>query len=154
MSGPKLRLGTTAWFEMVGALMVETATRSGFPQGPTVSFVEIYTDGVELADGLVQGIRFDIIAGQASFRVGVRPGERGNVTFEITTAAAERLNNLRMADLRFPDAIDEVLRRRGFRSRAGRCMRHPAGRSLGGERLRRDPADASGFPDAGPGARR
>jgi hypothetical protein len=109
MSGPKLRLGTTAWFEMVGALMVDTATRSGLPKGLTVSFVEIYTDGVELADGLVQGIRFDIIAGQASFRVGVRPGERGDVTFEITTAAAERLNSLRIADPRFPDAIDEVL---------------------------------------------
>jgi hypothetical protein len=76
MSGPKLRLGTTAWFEMVGALMVEAATGSGLPKKLTVSFVEIYTDGVEVADGLMQGIRFDIIAGQASFRVGVRPGER------------------------------------------------------------------------------
>jgi hypothetical protein len=111
MSGPKLRLGTTAWFGMVGGLMVETATRSGLPKGLTVSFVEIYTDGVEVADGLVQGIRFDIIAGQASFRVGVRPGERGDVTVEITTAAAERLNGLRIADPRFPDAIDDVVRK-------------------------------------------
>jgi hypothetical protein len=110
MSGPKLRLGTTAWFEMVGGLMVETATRFGLPKALTVSFAEIYTDGAELADGLMQGIRFDIIAGQASFRVGVRPGERGDVTVEITTAAAERLNSLHMADPLFAYTIDEVLR--------------------------------------------
>jgi hypothetical protein len=94
----------------MGGLMVETATRSGLPKALTVSFVEIYTDGAELADGLMQGIRFDIIAGQASFRVGVRPGERGDVTVEITTAAAERLNSLRMADPLFADAIEAVLR--------------------------------------------
>jgi hypothetical protein len=129
MSGPKLRLGTIAWFEMVGALMVETATRSGLPKELTASLVEIYTDGVEVADGLVQGIRFDIMAGRPSFRVGVRPGERGDVTIEITTAAAERLNSLRMADPLFAKTINEVLRTGEMRldgdpSRMGDWLRH------------------------------
>jgi hypothetical protein len=95
---------------MVGALMVEAATRSGLPRELTLSLVEIYTDGVELADGLVQGICFDIIAGRPSFRVGVRPGERGDVTIEITTAAAQRLNSLRSVDPSYADAINQALR--------------------------------------------
>ncbi|WP_260600253.1 hypothetical protein [Sphingomonas endolithica] len=110
MSAPKLRLGTTAWFEMVGALMVDAATRSGLSPKLNLSFVELYTDGVELENGLVQGICFDIIAGQPSFRVGVRPGERGDVTVEITTAAAQRLNSLRSIDPLYADAINQVLR--------------------------------------------
>jgi hypothetical protein len=109
MSSQKLRSGTTAWFEMLGALMVEAATRSGLAPELNLSFVEIYTDGVEMGDGLVQGFRFDIIAGRPSFQAGVRPGERGDVTVEITTAAAQRLNSLRSADPSYAAAIDQVL---------------------------------------------
>lgn len=109
MSVQKLRMGTSAWFETVGALMVKAATRSGLPPKTNLSLVEIYTDGVEMENGLMQGIRFDIIAGQPSFRVGVRPGERGDVTLEITTAAAHRLNSLRSADPSYQDAIEQLL---------------------------------------------
>lgn len=109
MSIQKLPMGTTTWFEVVGALMVEAAKRSGPPPEMNLSFVEIYTDGVELENGLVQGIRFDIIAGQPSFRVGVRPGERGDVTVEITTAAAHRLNSLRSADPAYADVMNQFL---------------------------------------------
>jgi hypothetical protein len=110
MASQKLHPGTTAWFEMMGALMVEAATRSSPPPELNLSFVEIYTDGVEVEDGLVQGFRFDIIAGQPSFRVGARRGERGDVTIEITTAAAQRLNSLRSADPSYAAAIDQGLR--------------------------------------------
>jgi hypothetical protein len=62
----KLRQGTTAWFEMVGRLMIEAASRSRLPPELNLSLVERYTDGVELSEGLVQGIRFDAIRQQAS----------------------------------------------------------------------------------------
>jgi hypothetical protein len=109
MSIQKLQMGTAAWFEAVGALMVEAAKRSGPPPEMNLSLVEIYTDGIEMENGLVQGIRFDIIAGRPSFRVGVRPGERGDVTVEITAAAAQRLNSLRSVDPSYAAAIDQVL---------------------------------------------
>jgi hypothetical protein len=70
---------------------------------------------VVLEDGLVQGFRLDIVAGQPAFRVGVRPGERGDVTIEITTAAAQRLNSLHSADPSYTDAIDSVLKTGGMR---------------------------------------
>lgn len=60
-----------------------------------MSLVERYTDGLELSEGLVQGLRFDIVAGMPSFRVGVRKDERADVTVEVTTAAAHELNLLR-----------------------------------------------------------
>lgn len=110
MSIPKLRLGTAAWFEMVGALMSEAAKRSGLPAGLTVSFVERYTDGVELSEGAVQGISFDIVDGEPSFRVGVRPGEQGDITVEITVAAAQTLNSLRSVDPAYRAAIDRFRR--------------------------------------------
>ena len=67
----KIRQGTKAWFEMVGTLMSEAATRSGLSPDLNVSLVERYTDGVELSAGLIQGIRFDIRDGRPSFRAGV-----------------------------------------------------------------------------------
>ncbi len=105
----KLRLGTAAWFEMVGASMREAAARSGLPPELNVSFVERYTDGVELSEGVVQGIRFDIVGGEPSFRVGIRPGERGDITIDITAAAARRLNSLRSADPAYRAAVDHFL---------------------------------------------
>jgi hypothetical protein len=109
MSFGKLRMGTAAWFEMVGTMMVEGAARSSLPSELNLSFVEVYTDGLDVGDGLVQGIRFDIASGQPSFRAGVRPGERGDVTVEITTEAAQRLNSLRSADPAYADVMSHLL---------------------------------------------
>ncbi|WP_213773889.1 hypothetical protein [Bradyrhizobium sp. dw_78] len=106
----KLRQGTTAWFEMVGILMSEAASLSGLSPELNVSLVERYTDGVELSEGLVQGIRFDIISGKPSFRIGVRPDEQGDITIEITAAAARRLNLLGSADPNRRTAFDTFLR--------------------------------------------
>uniref|UniRef100_B0T5L2 SCP2 domain-containing protein n=1 Tax=Caulobacter sp. (strain K31) TaxID=366602 RepID=B0T5L2_CAUSK len=107
--GAKLRQGTTAWFEMVGTLMSEVAARSGLSPDLNVSLVERYTDGIELSDGLVQGIRFDILGGKPSFRVGARRDERADVTVEITAAAARALNALLSADPNYPAARDNFL---------------------------------------------
>jgi hypothetical protein len=60
--------------------------------------VERYTDGVELFEGLVQGLRFDILKGKPAFRVGVRQDERADITIKITAAAARELNSLYNAD--------------------------------------------------------
>ncbi len=105
----KLRQGTTAWFEMVGTLMSEAASQSGLPPELNLSLVERYTDGVELLAGLVQGIRFDILEGRPSFRVGARRDERADVTIEITAAAARALNTLHGADPDYLAARDKFL---------------------------------------------
>ncbi len=106
----KLRQGTAAWLEMVGTLMSEAAALSGLSPELNVSLVERYTDGVELSVGLVQGIRFDIISGKPSFRVGVRLDEQGDITIEITAAAARRMNLLGSADPHHRTALDTFLR--------------------------------------------
>jgi hypothetical protein len=105
----KVRHGTTAWFEMVGTLMSEAASRSGLSPDINLSLVERYTDGVELSKGLVQGLRFDILGGRPSFRVGARYGERADLTIEITAAAARELNNLYSADPNYHAARDKFL---------------------------------------------
>ncbi len=94
----KLTQGTDDWFEMVGSLMCDAARRSGLSPDLTVSLVERYTDGALLADGAVQGIRFDIINGIPTFRNGVGREERGDVTIEITSSLARKLNLLRTVD--------------------------------------------------------
>ena len=40
----------------------------------------------------IQGFRFDIVGGKPSYRVGVRPDERGDITVEVTSAVARELN--------------------------------------------------------------
>jgi hypothetical protein len=90
----KVRQGTTAWFEMVGTLLSEAASRPGLSPDLDVSLVERYTDGVELSKGLFQGIRLDIRGGQLSFRVGVRRDERADTTVEVTATDARELNTL------------------------------------------------------------
>ena len=82
----------------------------GLPPTLNVSLVELYTDGVELEKVLIQGLRFDIVAGRPSFRVGVRPDERGDIFIKITTAAAQTLNSLRSANPAYAAAIDEAMR--------------------------------------------
>lgn len=94
----KLRQGTVVWFEMVGTLMCKAASQAGLAPYFNLSLIERYMDGVELAGGHVQGIRFDIINGQPSFMIGVRREEQGDVTIEITAAAARTLNLLRSSD--------------------------------------------------------
>jgi hypothetical protein len=106
----KLPHGTTSWFEMVGTFMAEAASKAGLPPDLHVSFVERYTDGIELSEGLVQGVRFDIENGRPSFRVGARSHEHADITVEITRSAARKLNALRSADPAYPAARDEFLR--------------------------------------------
>lgn len=105
----KERQGTTAWFEMAGTLMCEAASQAKLSPELNVSLVERYTDGVEMSEGLVQGVRFDIVGGKPSFRVGVRPDERADVTVEVTAAAARELNTLRSADPNYQAARDKFL---------------------------------------------
>lgn len=103
----KIDQGAVAWFEMVGTLMCEAASQAGLAPDFNLSLVERYMDGVDLATGHVQGIRFDIINGQPSYRVGVRRDERGDVTIEITAAAARTLNLLRSSDPNFQTALQD-----------------------------------------------
>ncbi len=105
----KLRQGTTAWFEMVGTLMSEAASQSGLAPDLNVSLVERYTDGVEISECLVQGLRFDLCNGTPSFRVGVRRDERADITIEITAAAARAVNLLYDADPQYLDVLDKLL---------------------------------------------
>lgn len=94
----KLTQGTADWLEMAALLMCDAASRANLPSDLTVSLVERYTDGVALSDGLIQGIRFELVEGRPSFRIGVRPNERADVIVEITAAAARHLNILRSND--------------------------------------------------------
>ncbi|MDO1583773.1 hypothetical protein [Rhizobium oryzicola] len=94
---------------MVGTTMCDAATRAVLPASMTVYLVERYLDGVTQADGRVQGIRFDIIAGMPSFQIGVLPQEKGDITIEITMAAARRLNSLTSADPAYRQAIADSL---------------------------------------------
>lgn len=90
--------GTAAWFAMVGTLMVEAAAHLGLPEDLSVSLLERYTDGTELSPGYVQGIRFDVVAGAASFRAGVHAAEGAEIEVEVTSSAARQLNDTRSDD--------------------------------------------------------
>ena len=105
----KIRQGTIAWFEMVGTVMAEAARRASLPGDLTVSLVERYTDGVLLSEGLVQGIRFDIVGGKPSYRVGARPHEPADIVIDVTAAVARELNTLRSTDPQYKTALDHVL---------------------------------------------
>ncbi|MGJ8530820.1 MAG: hypothetical protein ACSHYC_01465 [Alphaproteobacteria bacterium] len=108
-TGAKLEQGTTAWFEMVGALLCEAAVRARLSPTLNLSLVERYADGITMPNGLVQGLRFDISAGTPSFRVGVRPDELADVRIEVTAAAAKVLNTLRSTDPEYPAAVNRYL---------------------------------------------
>ncbi|NML87579.1 hypothetical protein HHL26_00650 [Sphingobium sp. TB-6] len=105
----KLPHGTPAWFEMVGGHMREAAAGAGLPPDLTISVVERYIDGVALADGLVQGLRFDIVSGKPTFRAGVGLDEQADILIEITSSAAHRLNTLYSADPAYHEAIGTYL---------------------------------------------
>lgn len=104
----KLEHGTPAWFDMVGALMVDAALRARLPADFDCSLVERYVDGHEVAPRLVQGLRFDIAGGQPSYRRGAGPDERGDVTIAVTAAASRRLNTMAAADPGFPALFAEL----------------------------------------------
>jgi len=86
--------GTEAWFRMVGTLMCEAANRAGLSPLVNVSLMERYTDAGELSPGLEQGLRFDIIGGVATFRVGAHTGEAADILVEVTSSASKTLNSL------------------------------------------------------------
>lgn len=102
----KLPQGTLEWFEMAGTLLSEYAAKAGLPPELNVSLVERYTDGAEIGEGLVQGIRFDIVDGRPSFRIGAGRDERADVIIEVTAAVAHELNVLRSDDPAYPAARD------------------------------------------------
>lgn len=97
----KLDQGTTAWLEMAGTLMCEAAARAGLPPDLSVSLVERYTDGAELPNGLVQGLRFDIVAGTLvrhntrGVRVWTRPAGRRAGGFPSSGRGARRRLDVR-----------------------------------------------------------
>ncbi len=105
----KLRQGTTAWFEMVGALLCEAAMKACLSPTLNLSLVERYTDGVTLPGGSVQGLRFDIRGGVPSFRVGVSSDERADATIHVTAAAARTLNSMRSTDPDYPTIVNGYL---------------------------------------------
>lgn len=100
--------GTRAWFEMVGTAMVAAARQAALAPDVHVSLVERYTDGCELAPGLMQGLRFDIAGGVPSFRIGAGRDERGDVTILVTAAASRALNTLPGADPRFAALVADM----------------------------------------------
>jgi hypothetical protein len=105
----KLPRGTPAWFEMVGTLMSEFAAAASLPPELNVSLVEHYTDGDEIGDSLVQGIRFDIVDGRPSFRIGAGRDERADVAVEVIAAVAHELNVLQSDDPACAAAIDQAV---------------------------------------------
>lgn len=84
--------GTPDWFHMIGKILTDAAANAGLPPKTNVSFVERYSDGKELSDGLIQGIRLDIINGAPSYRIGAAPGEKGDINVMVTADAARQLN--------------------------------------------------------------
>jgi hypothetical protein len=102
--------GTIAWFEMVGALLEQAAREAVLAPDVAFRFVERYTDGADLGDGRVAGLRFEIAGGETAFQVGVRPEERGDLTVEITTAGSRLLNTLYGDDPAYGPAIADLKR--------------------------------------------
>jgi hypothetical protein len=102
--------GTTAWFEMVGELLEVAAREAALAPDIAFRFVERYTDGADLGGGRVAGLRFEIAGGKTSFRVGVRPEERGDLTVEITAAGSRLLNTLYGDDPAYGLAIADLKR--------------------------------------------
>ncbi|UYB54284.1 hypothetical protein OCJ37_10290 [Xanthomonas sp. AM6] len=101
--------GSSEWFDMVGTLVCRAVKRAGYPFPGNWTLIERYSDGVRLPNGLIQGIRFDLRAGAAAYRVGVAPEEQGDATIEVTSAAARTLNLLYSHDPRFETNMKHAL---------------------------------------------
>lgn len=78
--------------------MCAAARRANLPADLNLSLVEHFTDGPQWDDGLHEGFRFDIVKGQPSFRTGVEPGERGDLTVNTTRAASLAFSKLKAVD--------------------------------------------------------
>lgn len=104
----KLPQGSPAWFDMLGTLMCEAALRAGLAPDENWSLVERYTDGTTLPNGRVQGIRFDIVNGLPSYRIGVHTDEHADVVIEVSAAVARELNLLYTDDPAYGAALDRA----------------------------------------------
>lgn len=110
MKAPTKHLqGLRDWFEMIGTMLCGAISRNEPDPDLDWTLVERYSDGATLDDGLVQGIRIDIRGGKVSYRVGVRPDERGDATIEVTSATARALNLVHNADPGFDRAREAAL---------------------------------------------
>lgn len=105
----KLRQGTIPWFQMVGVLMCEAAAEAGLAPDLTISLVERYSDGEVLPGGLVQGLRFDVVEGHPSFRIGAHPGERADIEIAVSKAGARALNLLHARDPHYHETVRRLL---------------------------------------------
>jgi hypothetical protein len=90
-------------------ILVEGVREAELPADLNISLVERYTDSVALNDGLLQGLRFDVIAGKPSFRAGAYPDEQADIIVEISAGAARTLNSLHAADPRYKLALEAFL---------------------------------------------
>lgn len=106
----KLAAGTVAWFDMVGSLMFDAASRAGHAPGQNWSLVERYSDGSRLPNGRLKGLRFDIVDGLPSYQVGVDEGERGDLLIEVSAAVAQELNRLYIDDPAYARALERATR--------------------------------------------
>ena len=104
----KVPHGTAAWFDMVGGVLIDAATRAELPADHNISLVERYTDGAVVSEEMVQGLRLDIIDGKPFFRSGVRHDERGDITVDVTKAASYQLNTLHGDDPAFYNALADL----------------------------------------------
>jgi len=102
----KLTQGTPGWFHMIGETLVDAATNANLPDDMNLSFVERYSDGEEIGDGLVQGIRLDIRGGKPSYRIGAGRDERGDLNVLVTAKAARMLNSVPSGDPRYGELQD------------------------------------------------
>lgn len=102
--------GSEAWFVMVGTIVCRALNESEARHVGRWRLVERYVDGKPFSHGLMQGIRFDLRNGVATFRVGIQPGEAADATIEVTAGAARALNLLHADDPRFAVAMENALR--------------------------------------------
>lgn len=94
----KITQGTPEWLHMIGGILVEAARTADLPDDMNLSFVERYTGGKEIGDGLIQGIRLDFVKGEPTYRIGAGRDETGDITVEVTPQAARDLNLYRSDD--------------------------------------------------------
>ncbi|WP_374410368.1 hypothetical protein [Novosphingobium colocasiae] len=109
MSDEKIPHATPAWFSMVGALICNAVVRAALPPDFRITFLERFTDGAILPGGYQQGLHLTITGGQPIFRAGVRPGERADVTMEVTRAGSYAVNTLYSADPALPATFNALV---------------------------------------------
>lgn len=105
----KIPHATTAWFEMVGALMCEAVSDAPLAADYSISLLERFTDGAVHANGLIDGFRVDVIAGKPVFRVGVGADETAEIVIEVTRKGSYDLNSRYAADPSFETTLAGLL---------------------------------------------